>query len=126
MRNPILGMHQGRITFDLHVFVATDEDVSSLPVTPEASIISFPPNLKTGKTRLSSLPPSSSLSLHFVRLVRDNFLHAVGVVAIVEEALSPTNSTTTSSSSSSDHGAAIAKSLIILLLLIMEQRLQRA
>ncbi|CAK9226366.1 unnamed protein product [Sphagnum troendelagicum] len=114
-------MHQGRIRFDLHVFVATDEDVSSLPVTPEASIISFPPNLITGETGLLSLPPSSSLSLQFVHLVRDNFPHAVGFVAIVEEALSPTNS----SSSSSHHGAAIAKSLIILLL-IMEQRLQRA
>jgi len=113
-------MHQGRIRFDPHVFVATDEDVSSLPVTPEASIISFPPNLITGGTGLSSLPPSSSLSLHFVHLVRDNFPHAVGFVAIVEEALPPTNS-----SSSSHHGAAIAKSLIILLLLIMEQRLQR-
>jgi hypothetical protein len=123
MRDPILGMHQGRMRFDLHVFVATDEDVSSLPVTPEASIICFPPNLKTGETRLSSLPPSSSLPLHFVHLVRDNFLHAVGFVANVEKALSPTNS---SSSSSSHHGAAIAKSLIILLFLIMEQRLQRA
>ncbi len=48
IRDPILGMHQGRMRFDLHVFVATDEDVSSLPVTPEASFISFPPNLKTG------------------------------------------------------------------------------
>jgi hypothetical protein len=113
MRDPILGMHQGRGRFDLHVIVATDEDVSSLPVTPEPSIISFPPNLKTGETRLSSLPPSSSLSfLHFVHIVRDNFLHAAGfVAAIVEEALSPTNS---SSSFSSHHGAAIAKSLIIL------------
>ncbi|CAN5971078.1 unnamed protein product [Sphagnum jensenii] len=122
MRDPILGMHQGRIRFDLHVLVATDEDVSSLPVTPEASIISFPPNLITGETGLSSLPPSSSLSLHFVHLVGDNFPRAVGFVGIVEEALSPTNS----SSSSSHHGAAIAKTLIILLLLIMEQRLQRA
>jgi len=125
MRDPILAMHQGRMRFDPHVFVATDEDVSRLPVTPEASIISFPPNLKTGETRLSSLPPSSSLSLHFVHLVRDNFLHAVDFVAIVGEALPPTNSSS-SSSSSSHHGAAIAKRLIILLLLIMGQRLQRA
>jgi hypothetical protein len=43
-------------------------------------------------------------------LLRDNFLHAVGFVGIVEEALSPT--TSSSSSSSSHHGAAIAKSLI--------------
>jgi hypothetical protein len=126
MRDPILGKHQGRMRFDPHVFVATDEDVSSLPLTPEASIISFPPNLKTGETRLSSLPPSSSLSLHFVHLVRDNFLHAVDFVAIVGEALPPTNSSSSSSSSSSHHGAAIAKRLIILLLLIMGQRLQRA